>query len=349
MNILKIVKKLLLILIVVIGGGFVIFLLSTSSVNKEILLENPDELYSRFGDFGSDEILKKKEVDGGAFQILKSFGTFFPRFKSIKHSSVYSIAYKSDDLTVSGSLVVPKKEGKYPCVIFNRGGNRNYGRLDFRMINKYMTFLAEQGYVVIASNYRGNNGGEGKDELGGEDVQDVLNLIPVLSQIDKADTSRIGIYGHSRGGMMTYKALRESNKFKAAVVLAGTTNAFNTVKNRPELEERVHSQIIPNYKEDKENQLKERSVVFWEDQLNRVPLLMLHGTADKSVDYNQPIELVNKFESIKFPYQFVSYKADDHKLSKNRKDMEKRVIDWFNKYLRDQKAFKETEKIIEIK
>ena len=74
--------------------------------------------------------------------------------------------------------------------------------------------------MVVASQYRGNDGGEGMEEFGGADVNDIFNLIPVLDQNPKADTSRIGMEGTSRGGMMTYLCLKRSCRFKAAVVTA---------------------------------------------------------------------------------------------------------------------------------
>jgi len=54
--------------------------------------------------------------------------------------------------------------------------------------------IATWGYVVAASQYRGNAGGQGKEEFGGADVDDVLNLIPLLESLPQADTTRIGMY-----------------------------------------------------------------------------------------------------------------------------------------------------------
>jgi len=39
------------------------------------------------------------------------------------------ITYLSDGLKVSGLLVKPKIPGNYPCIIYNRGGNRDFGKL----------------------------------------------------------------------------------------------------------------------------------------------------------------------------------------------------------------------------
>ena len=38
--------------------------------------------------------------------------------------------------------------------------------------------MSSWDYVVVGSHYRGNKGSEGKEEFGGSDVNDVINLIP---------------------------------------------------------------------------------------------------------------------------------------------------------------------------
>ncbi|MES2748292.1 MAG: prolyl oligopeptidase family serine peptidase [Bacteroidota bacterium] len=139
----------------------------------------------------------------------------------IKNVDLFKIVYLSDGLKVIGFMSTPKKADKYPCVIFNRGGNRDYGPINDNLLVRFFAEMSNWGYVVIGSQYRGNMGGEGKEEFGGSDVNDILNLIPVLSHVDKADTSRIGMYGWSRGGMMTYLTLKKTCEIKAAIVGAG--------------------------------------------------------------------------------------------------------------------------------
>ena len=61
-----------------------------------------------------------------------------------------------------------------------------------------MVNMARWGYVVVASQYRGNDGGEGREEFGGADVNDVLNLLPVLEQVTSADTARLDTSSSAR-------------------------------------------------------------------------------------------------------------------------------------------------------
>ena len=54
--------------------------------------------------------------------------------------------------------------------------------------------------MVLASQYRGNDGGQGKEEFGGSDINDVLNLIPLAESISFMNADRIVMLGFSRGG-----------------------------------------------------------------------------------------------------------------------------------------------------
>jgi predicted acyl esterase len=89
-----------------------------------------------------------------------------------------SIVYLSDGLKVKGLMWHPKDRGSrpLPLIVYNRGGNREFGRVaTWNGVHR----LASEGFVVLASQYRGVDGGEGQEEFGGADVHDILNLVPV--------------------------------------------------------------------------------------------------------------------------------------------------------------------------
>jgi dipeptidyl aminopeptidase/acylaminoacyl peptidase len=250
------------------------------------------------------------------------------------------IKYLSDGLKVTGYIVEPKKPGHYPCIISNRGGNRNFGQWNSLSIGLFLGRLASWDYILVASQYRGNDEGEGVEEFGGKDINDVINLIPVLEQIQNADTSRIGIEGTSRGGMMTYLALKKTCRFKAAVVTAGLANAFSNIAGRPEMEKYVFSELIPNYRLSKEASLKERSVVFWADQLcKKTPILIMHGSSDWRVLPSESFELVTKLYDCKHPTRFILFEGADHGITEFQEDRFAEMKKHFDCYLRDKKEY----------
>ena len=256
--------------------------------------------------------------------------------EQVKNVNFFRITYLSDGLKVTGYIAQPKANGKYPCIISNRGGNRDFGAWDPWSIVYFLGRIASWNYVVVASQYRGVDGGEGIEEFGGKDVDDVLNLIPAMAQLPFADTSKIGIEGGSRGGMMTYLALKKSCKFKAAVVVAGAANAFIDIKSRPDMETEVYSELIPNYKANKENELKARSAVFWADKMCKTtPLLIMQGSSDWRVQPMEAIELVQKLYESKHPVRFILYEGADHGIREFKFHSFSEEKRHFDNYLRD--------------
>lgn len=244
------------------------------------------------------------------------------------------ITYLSDGLKVKGLLVKPSKPGNYPCIIYNRGGNRDFGQLLVAHAALTLGALANEGYVVIASNYRGNGSSEGKEEFGGEDVHDVVNLIDVLKEVAGANTDKIGMYGWSRGGMMTYLALTQTNQIDAACV--GGAMSDLTIIDRPEMETNVYAELIPNYKTNKESELKKRSAVYWAEKFSRnVPILLLHGNADWRVKSTHSLNLALKFEEYRIPYRLKIFEGGDHGITEYKKEVNEEVFNWFRRFLKE--------------
>ena len=251
----------------------------------------------------------------------------------------YRITYVSDGLKIKGYLAIPKKEGVYPAVIFNRGGNPGFSNITDTSFIRFVGPLCSKGYVVVASQYREAAGGEGKDEYGGNDVHDVLNLLPLLNHCKQADTSRIGMFGWSRGGMMTYLALAKTTKIKAAVVGSGVTDLVKTLESRPEFDN-LWSKMMPGYAQHKMELLQQRSATYFAEKINKTtPILILQGTADWRVPANQVLDLVSKFYELKQPCRFILYEGGQHSLVEHRAQYYQQLIDWFDTYLRDRKPW----------
>lgn len=258
------------------------------------------------------------------------------KFKYLDSIDIYQITYLSEGLKIKGLLVKPKKKGKYPCIIYNRGGNIDFGSL--KVSHEVITLgqIAKEGYVVIASQYRGNGDSEGQEEFGGKDVNDITILPEILKEIESADTNKIGMYGWSRGGMMTYIALTKTEKIKAVVVGGAISDIFNLIKDRPQMETGVLSELIPNYAKNKYVELEKRSVIKWVDKLAKdVPILILHGNSELRVKPEQSLKLALEFEKYRIPYRLIMFEGGDHGISEHKKEVNKQVVKWFDKFLKN--------------
>ncbi len=294
-------------------------------------------IFSQNGKIINREEFKWQKIPALSEKLLKN-GKLKSKYSYLKDIKIEKITYESDGLKVKGYIAIPLKSGKYPCIIYNRGGNKEFGKLTSAKAVFILAKVASWGYVVAASQYRGNDGGEGKEEFGGKDVDDVVNLIPLFEHLNYADTSKIGIYGWSRGGMMTYLALTKTNRFKAAVIGGGLSDLRMTMETRADTFETVYYENIPEYSENKAKCLNERSAVLQVENICKTcPILMLHGTADWRVVPEMPIELSKVFIKQQIPFRMVMFEGGNHALSEFNEEVDEMVKKWFDDYLKHRK------------
>lgn len=262
---------------------------------------------------------------------------------------VLEIAYSSDGFAVPGILIKPKSAGgrKWPAIIFNRGGTGDYSRIVddgstpcgrtnptcLTVVDLYQ--FAKAGFVVIASDYRFHGATAKRDEWGGVDVNDVLNLVPTLKSLDCVDSQRLYMLGVSRGGTMTYIALKRGIPVKAAAVIAGPSDLKAWADMRPDMLKGDDTydgfaNVWPDYAHHSAEHYRARSAVYWADQIN-VPVLILHSRTDKLVPATQALRMAEALQEKGKIYALHIYDHDGHSLPLNREDRNRRIIDWFSK------------------
>ncbi|MFB1000152.1 MAG: S9 family peptidase, partial [Colwellia sp.] len=138
------------------------------------------------------------------FKAMSSFDTMFgeERFNQyLNNLSCSTFKYQVGDKEVHGYVIKPKFMGKkLPVLIYNRGGNGNFGSVVFGSMMHNLFPIANQGFIIIGSQYRGTRTGNHKlDEFGGKDVNDVTALFDYIPSIEGADPKRVGMYGAIRG------------------------------------------------------------------------------------------------------------------------------------------------------
>jgi len=269
---------------------------------------------------------------------LKNFDRFvlsreeFQRREAFVDYECRKIKYLSDGLKIVGFIWKPKNISgkKLPLVIVNRGGNPIQALLTPQSF--YYPFVSN-GFVVIGSQYRGADGGEGKDEFGGADVNDVLNLIPLARSLNYVDMNNVFMVGASRGGMQSFLAIKRGIPINAVAVSGSLNDLLAAEKELPGLAARVFA-LIPGYPEKREELLRERSAVYFADKIN-VPVLIFHGGADwRANPGNQALGLANKLQTLGKTYELHVYAEDDHSLSIHHLDRDQKVVLWFKRYMK---------------
>ncbi len=251
------------------------------------------------------------------------------RMRGSADLELLKIKYLSDGLKIVGFIYKPKRtEGqKLPAIIFSRGGLADgaIGPQNFNYLYE-MHRYASEGFVVIASQYRGADGSEGKDEAAGADTNDVMSLFPLARSLGYVDTGKLFMWGYSRGAMMTLQALKRGAPVRAVAVVGAPTDLTANVNNPGFVQ--FARRVYPDFDARRDEHLKNRSAILWADKID-VPLLIMHGGADPGTPATHAINLAQKLEEQGKTYELVVYAKDNHGVFLNAEDRLRRTVDWF--------------------
>lgn len=223
----------------------------------------------------------------------------------------YKFTYSSDGCAVKGYISIPlscSDTNPLQCVLYNRGGNSNMGlltNLDTARI------CSATDRVVIASQYRGADGGSGKDEFGGSDLNDVIKLIDLCENtFSFTQMEDFCVAGISRGGMMTYMTARHDNRVKRIIAVSAVSDLFSSWDERVDMQKLLRESIggspdlLPK-------EYENRSAVRWADEIT-VPTLIIHSKGDELVSFSQAEAMNAKLSSNGTNCTFITYDDDTH-------------------------------------
>ncbi|RNB78034.1 alpha/beta hydrolase family protein [Brevibacillus panacihumi] len=218
--------------------------------------------------------------------------------------ALYTVTYSSQGLRVKAALAVPEqqlaeadREGRQlPALLYCRGGIRGVGQVRPERISQMAAF----GYVILAPHYRGNEGGEGRDEFGGADRHDVYAAYEVLRQLPCVDRERISAYGFSRGAMMALFAAMECRDLLSVVVWGGVSDLFLTYEERVDLR-RMLRRIVGHPRKQAEA-YRDRTPLYRVAEIS-CPVLIIHGTADENVGVEHARRLAHALQQHDKPYE----------------------------------------------
>ena len=246
---------------------------------------------------------------------------------------IHRLKYLSDGLKINGFLLRPAhidENEKLSAIIYNRPGIGDSHKIDNQTL-AFLSILPAHHYVVTATQYRGNGGSEGTESYLDKDVDDVINIMALTRSLPYVDPERVGILGFSRGAAVTYLLLKKQVHIKAACVMGCATDFVDAYRELPHYRLFLEA-VFQGTPETAEEEYTKRSPLYWPEKIN-VPLLIIQGTDDQHVPINQVHRLADKLKALNKVHELVVYPEGDHELGKVGEDKDRRILEWFKKYL----------------
>ena len=246
------------------------------------------------------------------------------------------LIYKSDGLNVLAYVYKPRNaNAALPVIIFNRGSGVHKDIAP--VLVPYFHRLAAEGFVVIAPMYRQTDGGEGTDANGGDDLNDLLNLVPLVRSLPYADPDNIFMTGESRGAMMVFQAIREGFPMRAAAVWGGFTDLRPLMEAQPALVAYAAEHWPGFNADDPEADIARRSAIHWPAQFH-VPVLLMHGESDRSIPVEHTYNLARALQNLGRLYGLIVFADDNHILLRSQLERDRASVQWFRRFDSDAEA-----------
>jgi dipeptidyl aminopeptidase/acylaminoacyl peptidase len=249
----------------------------------------------------------------------------------------YLIHYPSRDgkWTISAFLYVPfnmARNGQNAAIVYIHGGPTSQTMNSF---NRFVQFAVNQGYMVLAPNYRGSTG-YGKEfqqanlfDMGGGDLQDVLAGVDWIKQTGHLDPKKIAVMGGSYGGYLSMMAVTKAPEvWAAAVPIVPFVNWFTEIENEdPVLRESdlaTMGDLVKN-----KALYDDRSPINFIEQV-KAPLLLLAGGHDPRCPKSETQQVVDAIKKRGGTVDYKVYENEGHGFARveNQIDAYKRVADF---------------------
>ena len=296
-------------------------LLSHSKVNK------PAELFVKSAT--PDETAK--QITNSTSEAFNALPWAVPQIVAIESSHTDAPIYARVYLPENYDSSTPNK-----AVVFNHGAgylqNAHMGWSGYFREYMFHSMLVQQGYVVMDMDYRAS-AGYGRDwrtaiyrQMGTPEVQDLRDGVNYLVNNANVDRNRIGTYGGSYGGFLTFMSMFTApDLFAAGAALRPVTDwaHYNTpytanILNTPSIDPIAYERSSP---------------IYFAEGLEK-PLLINAPMVDDNVFFHDTVRLVQRLiELEKENFETAIYPVEPHGFVQ--------PSSWLDEYRRIYKLFEE--------
>jgi len=226
------------------------------------------------------------------------------------------LEFKSEDgSTLYGRLLLPPDSpasGKIPVIVHIYGGPAAQ-MVAKSLADPFDEILARKGFAVFAVDNRGTPGRDRKfqtairHEFGAVELKDQLTALDqLLAQFPQLDGDRIAIWGWSNGGSMTLYAMTHSERFRAGVAVAPVTDQLNY--------DSIYTERYMGLLQSDKAGYEQSDVTKSADKLHGA-LLLVHGTGDDNVHFQNSVQMINALIAAGKQFRLMIYPNKTHSIS----------------------------------
>jgi dipeptidyl aminopeptidase/acylaminoacyl peptidase len=183
--------------------------------------------------------------------------------------------------------------------------------------DRFIQYMANQGYLVIAPNYRGSTG-YGKEfqqanlfDMGGGDLQDVLTAADWIQQTGYVDPKKLILMGASYGGYLTMMGVTKApDVWAAGVPIVPFVNWFTEIENEDPVLQQSDLATMGDLRTNKAL-YEERSPIFFVDKV-KSPLLLIAGGNDPRCPKEEAQQVVDAVKKQGGVADFKVYENEGH-------------------------------------
>jgi dipeptidyl aminopeptidase/acylaminoacyl peptidase len=249
-----------------------------------------------------------------------------------------------DGLEIEGILTKPaayEAGRKYPLLLNPHGGPTGASLRSFNPTNQV---LAANGYMILQPNFRGSTGrgvkfaAANKDSWGKGDYEDCISGVEAVLARGAADRDRLGAFGWSYGGYMTYWILTQTDMFKAVSPGAGLTNIY-AMYSQNDIQRYLRWFYGDKAPWDNTDLYWDRSPMKYVKNV-KTPTMIMHGEKDTRVPIAQAQEFYRALSERGVPVDFVVFPREGHGIGEPRHQLDRvrRYLAFFGKYLNNPAA-----------
>ena len=203
---------------------------------------------------------------------------------------------------------------KYPVLLTQYSGPGSQQVADSFSLG-WENVMVANGYIVVCCDGRGTGymGEQFKKQtygnLGELEVEDQISFARYMASQSYVDADRIGIYGWSYGGFMALGcALKGDGLFKMSIAVAPVTSwrYYDT----------IYTEIYNGLPQENAAGYDDNSPINFADRLSdRTKLLIMHGTADDNVHFQNTMEMCHALNRAGKQYDMMIYPDQNHSMA----------------------------------